>query len=70
MAYSRLWECGIVLAGVKAKPYGWPTASLDPSSGRRRSGSSREQAGVQDQEIRGMLVERGVCLAWAVGCKF
>ena len=29
----RLWECGVVLAGVKAKPYGWPTASLDPAPG-------------------------------------
>jgi hypothetical protein len=33
---SRLWECGVVLAGVKAKPCGWPTASLDPSSRRYR----------------------------------
>jgi len=35
MTCFRLWECGVVLAGVKAKPCGWPTASLDPSSGRR-----------------------------------
>ena len=25
-----------VLAGVKAKPFGWPAASPDPSSGRHR----------------------------------
>ena len=28
-------QCGAVLAGVKAKPFGWPAASLDPGSGRR-----------------------------------
>jgi hypothetical protein len=33
-----------VLAGVKAKPSGWPSASLDPDCGRRRSANSREQA--------------------------
>jgi hypothetical protein len=27
---------GPVLVGVKAKPSGWPTASLDPDSGRGR----------------------------------
>ena len=53
MACFRLWECGVVLAGVKAKPYGWPTASLDPNSGRRDLGSRREQAGVQDQGVGG-----------------
>jgi hypothetical protein len=26
-------EPGHVLVGVKAKPYGWPTARLDPDSG-------------------------------------
>jgi hypothetical protein len=51
---SRLWECGVVLAGVKAKPCGWPAASLDPSSGRHRKGSRREQVrGMQDQEGSG-----------------
>jgi hypothetical protein len=35
----------VVLAGVKAKPCGWPTASLDPSSGRRISKQCREQGG-------------------------
>ena len=28
---------GAVLAGVKAKPFGWPPASLDPGSGRSRT---------------------------------
>jgi hypothetical protein len=27
-------EHDLVLAGAKAEPSGWPTASLDPSSGR------------------------------------
>ena len=31
---------GTVLAGVKATPYGWPTASLDPGCGRHRSAAS------------------------------
>ena len=30
-------KCDHVLVGVKAKHSGWPTASLDPGSGRRRS---------------------------------
>jgi hypothetical protein len=62
-------ERSAVLAGVKAKPYGWPTASLDPSSGRRRSGSRREQAGIQDQQIPGDVGEvcRGV--GWVVRCR-
>jgi len=31
MVCSRLWERGVVLAGVKAKPYGWP--ALTPAPG-------------------------------------
>ena len=30
-----------VLTGVKAKPFGWPSASLDPGSGRRPKGQLR-----------------------------
>ena len=26
----RLWECGVVLAGVKAKPYGWQCRVVSP----------------------------------------
>ena len=33
-------ECDPVLAGVKAKPFGWPTASLDPHCGRGRNAAS------------------------------
>ncbi|GAA4386056.1 hypothetical protein GCM10023152_36710 [Agromyces bauzanensis] len=28
---------GVVLAGVKAKPFGWPPASLDAGSGRHQA---------------------------------
>jgi hypothetical protein len=34
---SRPVQHGTVLTAVKAEPSGWPTASLDPGSGRRRS---------------------------------
>jgi hypothetical protein len=39
MTCFRLWECGAVSAGVKAEPCGWPTASLEPSSGRQSPGA-------------------------------
>ena len=38
---SRTRKCGTVLAVVKAKPFGWPSASLDPGS--------RSQAGTYDR---------------------
>jgi hypothetical protein len=33
---SRRDHCPTVLTGVKAKPYGWPTVSLDPGCGRQQ----------------------------------
>lgn len=39
---SRPVQCGAVLAGVKAKPFGWPSASLDPGCGRRGFGQCRD----------------------------
>ena len=42
---SRLLHCGAVLGGVKAKPCGWPAASLDPTCGRHRFEQRREQGG-------------------------
>jgi hypothetical protein len=33
-------ECDPVLAGIKAKPFGWPAASLDPGSGRSPNAAS------------------------------
>jgi hypothetical protein len=47
-----------VLAGVKAKPCGWPTASLDPGCGRhpRTAAGTRLEEWPQDQDppIRGL----------------
>jgi hypothetical protein len=34
MSGGSIRECGTVLAGVKARPFGWPSASPDPDSGR------------------------------------
>jgi hypothetical protein len=65
---ARLSEGGVVLAGVKAKPYGWPSARLDPGSGRRGSGSRREQAGGSRSRVPGDVGEEicGVGLGgWA-----
>ena len=49
--FPRLEEHGAVLAGVKAKPFGWPAASLDTGCGRhptapvggRPEGTSKSQ---------------------------
>ena len=64
---SRLLECGAVLAGVKAKPSGWPfdrlRASLDPSSGAAQSKAVPGAGG-------GMGVEGSGGLALAVRCGF
>jgi hypothetical protein len=38
-------QYGGVLAGVKAKPYGWPTASLDTGSGHHPPAAARGAAG-------------------------
>jgi hypothetical protein len=40
---SRPVQHGTVLTAVKAEPSGWPTASLDPGSGRRRSTRTRSR---------------------------
>ena len=55
---SRLWDCGVVLAGVKAKPCGWPAASLNPQLRATPSkGGSREQAGgCKNKRFGGMFV--------------
>ena len=36
-------ECDRVLDGVKAMPSGWPSASLDPDSGRRLAATNGSQ---------------------------
>jgi hypothetical protein len=40
---------GTVLAGVKATPFGWPTTSLAPGSGRRPSAAIGGRPQFQDQ---------------------
>ena len=52
---------GGVLAGVKATPSGWPTASLDTDSGRPAD-SQRTGAGPDDQDppISGLYAFRGL----------
>jgi hypothetical protein len=60
---SRLGDCGVVLAGVKAKPCGWPAASLDPAPGdaNKTIAGSREGNG-EGGSWRGV--------SWAVGAVF
>jgi hypothetical protein len=38
-----------VLAGVKAKPFGWPAASPDPSSGRHKPAVIRRRSRMNDK---------------------
>jgi hypothetical protein len=56
-------QYGGVLAGVKAKPYGWPTASLDTGSGHHPPATSRGQ-----QESKSLQVKsprnQGNPVAW------
>lgn len=42
-------ECDHVLVDVKAKPSGWPTASLDPDSGRGPQATSGIRAAGEPQ---------------------
>jgi hypothetical protein len=52
----------VVLAGVKAKPCGWPPASLDTGCGRRPIHIQREQPEDQDPPISGLYGFRGLPL--------
>jgi hypothetical protein len=52
---SQPVQHGAVLTAVKAKPSGWPAASLDPGSGRRpstRTGSTISRDQQQDPPIQ------------------
>jgi hypothetical protein len=40
---------GAALAGVKAKPFGWPAASPDPGSGRHRPAVIRRRPRMNDK---------------------
>ena len=52
----------------RPSPGGWPTASLDPSSGDTDIGSRREQVrDAQNREPGECLWEGDVGLGWAVG---
>jgi hypothetical protein len=45
---------GDVLAGIKAPPCGWPSASLDPGCGRRPpagTGSNGRRAGIRQIQV-------------------
>ena len=58
---SRPRHHAAVLAGVKAKPFGWPAASPDPVPGGTHAviESSRQ---IQDQiQLRGVSTVRGDC---------
>jgi len=49
---SRSVEHGRVLVGIKATPFGWPTASLDPDFGHDPRSTEREPAhGLRTQEL-------------------
>ena len=56
---------GAVLAGVKAKPLGWPPASLDPRSGRRPPAATGEriqqiQVSTLSGDCRRLQLSRGL----------
>jgi hypothetical protein len=52
---------GAVLAGVKAKPFGWPAASPDPGSGRHALAVIESSRLIQDQiQLRGVSTVRDV----------
>jgi hypothetical protein len=52
---------GDVLAGVKAKPSGWPTASLDTGSGCRQLAANGSRGPeYQDPPISGLYAFRGL----------
>jgi hypothetical protein len=58
----RSEQPGTVLVGVKATPCGWPTASLDPGCGRRRTttGEAAPQKNGQDPLNSSLYGSRGL----------
>jgi hypothetical protein len=61
MTCFRPRERRAVLAGVKAKPYGWPAASLDPSCGRRGLAAVGSRSRASRSTSLGKFVA-GLCL--------
>ena len=51
---------GPVLVGVKAKPSGWPTASLDPPLRARPKGDERDAGLHTKSQISGLYGSRGL----------
>jgi hypothetical protein len=63
-------QSGTVLAGVKAKPSGWPPASLDPGCGRRSfaADGSKPETKIhkfQLSTVRGDC-RKGISATWAL----
>ena len=61
----RATDDGVVLAGLKAKPFGWPAASLDPGCGRSLvtlSGGAKQGGNHKIRSLRfqGIAVLAGV----------
>jgi hypothetical protein len=54
---------GAVLAGVKAKPSGWPAASPDPGSGRHKPAVIRRRVRTNDKikPTKGVSTVSGDC---------
>ncbi|MFP5252472.1 MAG: hypothetical protein ACLGH4_01590 [Actinomycetes bacterium] len=55
-----------VLVDVKAKPFGWPMASLDPRL-RARSSSDERDAGLRDPTNSGLYGFRGLPVEYIGG---
>ena len=53
-------ESDLVLADVKAKPSGWPPASLDPDSGRAPHAASGTAVQQPKQQITSLYSFRGL----------
>ncbi len=71
MTAGSIRHDGTVLAGVKAKPFGWPPASRDPGSGRCRLAAIETAAPRPTKikfQLRGVSTVRGDCrpASWAI----
>ena len=52
MTTDSIRQCGTVLTGVKAKPFGWPPASPAPGSGRCRLAAIEPAAQTNQDQIQ------------------
>lgn len=62
-------EDGVVLAGLKATPSGWPPVSLDPDCGRHRE-AARGKLRLQESQISGLYGFRGLPLLFCHECSY